>query len=396
MIKIAMIGVGDISGIYLKNLTELFKEVELIGLCDLIPQRAENGLSFIKQQQQKGIACVTPRIYSNMFEAFNDPDVNVVLNLTRPCEHFEVSKNALEHGKHVYTEKPLAVDMNEARELAAIAAKNNLFIGGAPDTFMGAGIQTARKLIDCGIIGDIVGADCAMLCRGHETWHPDPGFYYKRGGGPMLDMGPYYVTALCSLLGEAKNVIGRVKKSFDSRTITSHKHFGEKITVDVDTHLTGSIEFSSGAIATVVTTFDAHYTSQARFEVYGTDGTLIIPDPNTFGGPVLLFRCEDMQLQHSVDPALVKPEDISPYRHYRQIPLMFGYRDNSRGLGLADMCKAIETGRDYRASLSLQMHVLEILTSFSKSCADKKYFDLTTRYNRSEAMVNSGLLGIVD
>ena len=396
MIKIAMIGVGAISGIYLKNLTEVFRDVEIAGLCDLIPERTEKGAAFIKDQQEKGILCKTPMIYKDMYEAFNDPEVTVILNLTRPYEHFEVTKQALLHGKHVYAEKPIAVDMEEAAELTSLAREKGLLLGGAPDTFMGAGVQTARKLIDSGIIGEIVGADCAMICRGHETWHPDPEFYYKRGGGPMMDMGPYYVTALCNLLGEAKSVMGMTKKTFQNRVITSKPHFGENIAVDVDTHLTGCIEFSSGAVAQIITTFDAHYTSQARFEIYGTEGTLIAPDPNTFGGPVLLFRREDMVMGPAVDPALVKPEEVSPYRHYRQIPLMFGYRDNSRGLGLADMCKGIESGRDYRANSEQQTHVLEILTSFEKSSEQRKFIDLKTRFTRKEPMKNAGMPGVLE
>jgi len=396
MVKIAIVGTGAISGIYLQNLTEVFKEVEIVGVCDLIPERAQLASAFIKEQQEKGLNCPTPKVYKDMHQAFNAPEVSVILNLTRPYEHYEVTKAALNAGKHVYAEKPLAVDMEEADELVALAKSKGLMMGGAPDTFMGAGIQTARKIIDSGMIGDIVGADCAMICRGHETWHPDPEFYYKRGGGPMLDMGPYYVTALCNLLGEAKGVMGMTKKTFANRTITSWPHFGENITVDVDTHLTGSIEFSSGAIATIVTTFDAHYTSQARFEVYGTEGTLIVPDPNTFGGPVLLFRREDMVAGPAVDPALIKPEEISAYRHYRQIPLMFGYRENSRGIGIADMCKALETGRDFRANANQQIHVLEILTSFSKSSHDKKYVELTTKYSRGKPMVNAEMPGILD
>ena len=396
MTKVAMIGVGAISGIYLKNITEVFKEVELVGLCDLIPGRQDKGYEFVKEQQAKGLKCEMPKIYKDMHEAFADPEVSVILNLTRPYEHYEVTKAALLAGKHVFEEKPLAVDMEEATELVELAKQKGLMLGGAPDTFMGAGIQTARRVIDSGLIGDVIGADCAMICRGHETWHPDPEFYYKRGGGPMLDMGPYYVTALLNLIGEAKGVIGMTKKTFENRTITSQPHFGTNVTVDVDTHLTGSIEFSNGAIATIVTTFDAHYTSQARFEVYGTEGTLIVPDPNTFGGPVLLFRREDMVFGPRVDPALVKPEEIRAYPHYRQIPLMFGYRENSRALGLADMCKAIETGRDFRANAEQTLHVLEILTSFSKSSQSKKYIDLTTKYTRGKPMPNAGMPGVLD
>jgi len=396
MIRVAMIGVGAISGIYLKNLTEVFKEVELVGVCDLIPERAEKGVAFIKEQQGKGIDCKTPKIYGKMIDAFKDPDVDIVLNLTRPYEHYEVTKQALLNGKHVYSEKPLAVDMEEATELTDLAKEKGLLMGGAPDTFMGAGIQTSRRLIDSGIIGDIIGADCAMICHGHETWHPDPEFYYKRGGGPMMDMGPYYVTALVNLLGEAKGVIGMTKKSFTDRTITSQPFFGKNIKVDVDTHLTGCIEFTSGAIAQIITTFDVHYTCQARFEVYGTEGTLVVPDPNTFGGPVLIFRREEGGRGPRIDPALIKPEEITLYRNYRQLPLMYGYRDNSRGLGLADMCKAVETKRNFRANSVQQMHVLEILTSFTKSSQQKKYIELKTKYNRSEPMKSGIMPGILD
>ena len=396
MTKIAMIGVGAISGIYLKNLTETFQDVRIAGVCDLIPERAEKGAAFIREQREKGVPCDIPKIYKDMDEAFDDPEISVILNLTRPYEHYDVSKKALLSGKHVYAEKPVAVDMDEANELAAIAAERGLLMGGAPDTFLGAGIQTARRLIDDGYIGEVVGAECAMISRGHETWHPDPEFYYKRGGGPMLDMGPYYVTTLVNLLGEAKGVIGMTKKTFPTRTITSLPHFGEVVDVDVDTHQTGCIEFANGAIVQVIMTFDAYYTNGARFEVYGTEGTLVVPDPNSFGGPVLLYRKEDMTRGPMIDPALIRPEEITLYRHYRQIPLMFGYRDNCRGLGLADMCRAIETGRDFRANSSQQLHVLDILTSFCKSSESGKYVELTTGYKRGKPMVNSIMPGILD
>jgi len=382
---IGIVGIGAISGIYLDNLTKLFKEVEIIGVCDLIAGRAQ------KAADDYGLK----KVYKDMHELFADPKVEIVLNLTRPYEHFEVTNAALLAGKHVYSEKPIAVDMDEAAKLVQLAKEKGLLLGGAPDTFLGAGIQTARKIIDAGLIGDVVGADCAMVCRGHETWHPDPEFYYKRGGGPMMDMGPYYVTALCNLLGGAKAVMGMTKKTFGTRLITSEPHFGDTISVDVDTHLTGCIEFSGGAIAQIITTFDVHYSTQARFEVYGTEGSLAVPDPNTFGGNVLLFRSEDND-QPKVDPGSLKPEEISLYRGYKHIPLMFGYKENSRALGLADMCKAIKTGRGIRANSDLQMHVLEILTSFSKSYAERKYIELSTQYTRGAAMQNLAMPGVLD
>lgn len=395
-VKIAMIGVGAISGIYLKNITRVFREVELTGVCDLIPERAEKGAAYVKEEIEKGAQVPEPRIYKDMFEAFDDPEVEVILNLTRPYEHFEVTKQALLHGKHVYSEKPLGVDMEEAEGLVALAEEKGLRLGGAPDTFLGAGIQTARRLIDDGYIGDVVGASCAMVCHGHETWHPDPEFYYKRGGGPMLDMGPYYITALVQLLGRARGLMGMTKRSFPRRLITSEPHCGETIDVDVDTWLSGNIEFESGAVAQVFTTFDVHYTAQSRFEVYGTRGSLMVPDPNTFGGPVLLLRPEDQAAAPKTDPGLDRHGVPDFYAGWREMPLLYDYPENSRGLGLADLCKALRTGRDHRADYQQQRHVLEIMTGFERSWETRAYLPLTTGYVRTAPMENNPMHGILD
>lgn len=396
LVKVAMIGVGAISGIYLKNITNVFKEVELVGVCDLIPERAEKGVQTVKEYIEAGAKAPVPKIYKDMYEAFNDPEVEVVLNLTRPYEHYGVTKAALEHGKHVFSEKPLAADMEEGDELVALAEEKGLLMGGAPDTFMGAGIQTARKVIDDGLIGDVIGATCAMIQHGPETWHPDPDFLYKRGGGPMMDMGPYYVTALVQLIGEAVGVTAVTKKSFKERLITSEPHYGQKIDVEADTYLTGNITFANGAIAQVFTTFDVYYPSQnyARFEIYGTKGTMIVPDPNTFGGPVLLMRPEDVEATHS-DPGL-RTGNLPAYAGYKEIPLLFDYNVNSRALGLSDMCKALRTGRDFRANCQQQYHVLEILTSFEKSSREGKFIPLTTHYTRTAPMKNNPMHGILD
>ena len=395
-VKIALIGVGDISGIYLQNIVHTFKEVEIVGLCDPVPGKAEKGLAYIDEAIAGGADVCRPAIYRDMYEVLKNPEVEVILNLTRPYDHYEVTKAALLHGKHVYSEKPLAINMEEAKELVELAADKGLLLGGAPDTFMGAGIQTARKIIDSGILGEIVGANCAMICHGHESWHPNPEFYYKRGGGPMMDMGPYYVTALVQLLGEAKGVMGMTKKSCKERIITSDLHKGEKIEGDVDTHLTGSIEFANGAIAQIFTTFDVYYGESARFEVYGTKGSMVVPDPNTFGGPVLLLTPQDKAAAPKGDPALRRRGVPNYYEEYKEIPLMYDYAENSRALGLADMCKALVTGRDFRANCRQQCHVLEILTSFTKSCEEKRYIELETRYERSAAMENNPVHGILE
>jgi predicted dehydrogenase len=365
-IKVAIIGVGAISGIYLENITKIFKEIELVGVCDLIKERAEQA----KEKYQ------IRKVYDTMYEAFDDKEVDIILNLTRPYEHYEVTKAALLAGKHVYTEKPLGASYEEGKELAELAKERELLLGGAPDTFLGAGIQTCRKLIDDGMIGEVVGAAAFMICRGHETWHPDPEFYYKGGGGPMLDMGPYYITALVNLIGGVTSVTGVTKTSFKQRVISSEPKSGTIIDVEVPTYITGILNFDSGAIGTIFTTFDVHYNQQARFEIYGSKGTLIVPDPNTFGGPIRLLRPEEGD--------------------YKEMPLLFDYKENSRGLGLADMAKALYKGRDYRANLDQIYHVLEILTSFEISSKEGKLIQLETKYVKGEPMKNNALHGILD
>lgn len=366
MIKVGMVGVGDISGIYLKNLTGVFKEVELVAVCDLIRERAE------KAQEKYGV----PKLYDTMYELFADPEIDLVLNLTRPYEHFEVTREALKAGKHVYSEKPLAATFEQGQQLVALAEEKGLMLGGAPDTFLGAGIQTCRKLIDDGYIGTPIGAAAFMICHGHETWHPDPAFYYQHGGGPMLDMGPYYVTALINLLGGVKSVTGIARATFPERVISSQPLAGQVIKVEVPTYVTGMLEFDSGAIGTLFTTFDVYSDKQPRFEVYGSQGTLLVPDPNTFGGPILLLRPEQ--------------------KEYREMPLCFDYSENSRGLGLADMAKAIETGRPCRTTYRQTLHALEIMTAFTRSSEKRAAVELTTHFTREAPMAHNPLHGILD
>ena len=367
-VKIGMVGVGAISGIYLKNLTECFKEIELGAVCDLIRERAE-------QAQEK---YNVPKLYDTMYELFADPEIDIVLNLTRPYEHYGVTIEALKAGKHVYSEKPLAASMEEADEIVKLAQEKGLMLGGAPDTFLGAGIQTCRKLIDDGYIGEPIGAAAFMICRGHESWHPDPAFYYQYGGGPMMDMGPYYITAMVNLLGGVSSVMGVTKSAFPTRTITSQPHCGEEVKVEVPTYVTGIMNFENGATGTIFTTFDVCYPGQARLEIYGTKGTLFVPDPNTFGGPVKLLR------QESKDKTVM------------EVPLCFDYCENSRALGLADMAKALQTGRDARETYQQTYHVLEIMQSFEKSSKAGAVVPIQSKYTRGEPMKNNPVHGILD
>jgi len=359
--KIGIVGCGAISGIYLKNLTEMFLNTEVIGVCDLIPERAENAAK----------ECNIPKVYKDMHELFADEQVDIVLNLTRPYEHFDVNMAAIAAGKHVYAEKPLGATLEEGIKTREAAEKKGVLLGGAPDTFLGAGLQTCRKLIDDGYIGRPVAATAFMVCRGHETWHPDPEFYYQFGGGPMMDMGPYYITALVNLLGAAESVSGVTKKSFTTRRITSQPHFGKIVDVETDTHIAGQICFKNGAVASIIQSFDVHAHNLPILEIYGTEGTLSVPDPNYFNGPVKLYR----------------PEQGA----FLEIPLTFNYPENSRGLGIADMAKAISDGKKPRADVALTFHVLEIMTAFARSSEAKAQVDILSAFERPQPM-ESGLM----
>ena len=249
-------------------------------------------------------------------------------------------------------------------------------VGGAPDTFLGAGIQTCRKLIEDGYIGTPIGAAGFMICHGHESWHPDPEFYYKYGGGPLFDMGPYYLTAIVNLLGCVSSVSAMTRVSYPQRIITSRERFGEVIDVEVPTYIAGAMQFESGAVGTLFTTFDVHYDGQARLEVYGSEGTLYVPYPNGFGGPVKLFRPEDGTV--------------------RELPLVFGYSENSRALGLADMAKALQTGRRIRANSDQTFHILEIMESFLRSGEEKRQVEILSRFEKTPPMAHMVIPGVLD
>ena len=349
-IGVAFIGVGNISGIYLKNITTRFTEMKIVGLCDLVREKAE------KAAAEYGIG----KIYTDMYEAFDDPAVDLILNITRPFQHYEVTNQALLHGKHVYSEKPLGASIEEGRELVALAAERKLMVGGAPDTFLGAGIQTCKKLIDDGFIGRPVGASGFMMSHGPESWHPDPEFFYKYGGGPMMDMGPYYITAMTYLLGRVETVSATTSRSFQQRTMTCKEHYGEKIDVDVSTFLSGTMRFESGAVGTLTTTFDVWRSTLPCIEIYGEKGTLFVPDPNTFDGPVKLYRPEDGEV--------------------REMPLLFGNRENSRGLGLLEMARAIRDGHDdFITSSRRTFHTLDVLTAFDRSSLAGRAIEMEKR-----------------
>jgi predicted dehydrogenase len=351
-LKVGIIGTGNISGIYFKN-GKRFESMEVAACADLDVDRAR------AKAQEHGVRAMTVE------ELLADPDIQMVINLTIPQAHAEVSLKALESGKHVYSEKPLAVTREEGRRILELARSKGLRVGCAPDTFLGGGLQTCIKLIEDGWIGFPIGAAAFMTGEGPEGWHPSPEPFYRKGGGPMFDMGPYYLTALVAMLGPIARVTGSARMSFPERVATSEAKFGTRIKVETPTHVAGVLDFVSGPVAMLMTSFDIKGNSALpRIEIYGSRGTLLVPDPNTFGGPVRIWQAGATE--------------------WADIPLTHGKTENARGVGAADMAKAILTGRKHRASGEMAFHVLEAMHGFHDASEEGKHYIMQSTCERPE------------
>ncbi len=354
MNRIGLVGCGVISQAYARKLVAL-EGIELAACADLERERAE------ALAKEHGI----PRVLETN-ELIASDEIDVVLNLTIPAAHADVSAPAIEAGKSVYSEKPLATTLEQGRRLVAEATARGVRLGCAPDTFLGAGLQSCRALIDAGAIGDPVAATAFMLSPGPERWHPGPEIFYRRGAGPLFDIGPYYLTALVSLLGPIRRVSGSARITHGEREIKSEPLQGTMMQVEVPTHVSASLEFAGGPIATLVTSFDVQASRHRNIEIYGTEATLCVPDPNTFGGPVQIRRLED--------------------ESWSDLPLTHANERQSRGLGLAEMLNAIETGRAHRASGDLALHVLDGMEQILEASRAGRQLELTTACERPEAL----------
>jgi predicted dehydrogenase len=343
--NVGIIGCGNIFGAYAKG-SSFFRSLNLKSCADLNPEAAR------ARAEEFGIAA------TGLPELLADPEIAIVINLTVPKVHAAVSEEILRAGKHVYSEKPLGLTVEEGRALLDLAAEKGLRIGCAPDTFLGAGLQTCRKIIDDGLIGRPLSGTAFMLASGPESWHPNPGFFYRRGAGPMMDIGPYYITALVHLLGPVKSVLASTMRARDERMATCKEQFGEMLPVEVPTHNSGNLLFENGALVTTVISFDVAAHKHSPIEIYGSQGTLVVPDPNTFEGPVELFRTG------------FKPKT------WADMPLVFGYSENSRSIGVADMAHAIQSGRPHRCSGDLALHALEVMSAFECSNETRSWVDI--------------------
>ena len=352
MLKAGLIGCGNISGAYLRN-KDVFRHLRVAKCAS---RRIESARA---TAEQFGLQAVT------VDELLRDPEIELILNLTTPDAHAEVNLRALEAGKHVYTEKPFAVTREDAQKVIRLAAEKGLRTGCAPDTFLGGGHQICRKLIDSGAVGTISGGCAIMANRGPEGWHPNSGFYYLKGGGPLMDMGPYYITALVNLLGPVKRVAGFSSRAVDLR-LGRDANLGKTYPVEVDTHFAAVLEFASGAAINLTMSFDVFRLSgqmENCIELWGLDGALRTPDPNTFNGEVRFANAE-------TGSGWKTPENT------------FVYNGNMRLIGLADMAAGIELGRPHRCSGELAYHVTDVMWSILESAETRQTVELESTCTR--------------
>lgn len=335
---VGLVGCGTIAGQYLRQLQAL-PELTLVAVCDAVPEAAD------RVGAEHDVDVLT------LDQLLADDRVEVVLNLTTPAHHVPISSAALLAGKHAYQEKPFGVSLDQARSLAETATRTGLRLGAAPDTVLGTGIQTARAALDDGLIGAPVAATAFMMSPGHEAWHPQPGFYYRAGGGPLLDMGVYYLTALVTLLGPIDRVMGMGSRAQTVRTVPEGApRAGEQFEVEVDTHVTALLQHRDGALTTLVVSFDVQASRLPLIEVYGTAGTLAVPDPNQFDATVAV--------------AHRRGEDFTP------LEPSAGHAGTGRGIGLADMVRALRAGTAHRQDVALGLHVHEVMEAVLTSSAD--------------------------
>ncbi|PUB24855.1 putative dehydrogenase [Promicromonospora sp. AC04] len=350
-LRVGIVGVGAISGQYLSTFERL-EAVRLVAVADLDAARAASVAA------EQGVRALT------VDELITDDEVDLVLNLTIPAAHAEIALQAIAAGKAVYGEKPLAATLEDARAVVEAGRAAGVRVGCAPDTVLGTGVQTARKAIDDGAIGEPIAATATMMTPGHERWHPNPDFYYQPGGGPLLDMGPYYVTALVTLLGPVASVVGAASHTRATRVIGSGPRAGEVIPVDVDTHVTGVLRHESGALSTLVMSFDSVATRASNIEVHGRTGSLVVPDPNGFDGDVRLHELGG---------------------EWQTLAPSAGYRDAGRGYGVADLA-VTPAGETARANGDVAYHVLDIMTALLAAADSGTTVTVESRCDRPAAV----------
>lgn len=361
---IGVLGCGNISAAYMR-LAPLFRGIEMRACADLNADAAK------ARAAEFGLRAET---VDGLLAA---DDIDIIVNLTVPAAHFDVSMQILDAGKHVYSEKPFVLSLEEGQKLAEKAAQKGLRVGSAPDTFMGGAHQLARHLVDSGRVGKVSSGTCFVQSPGMEMWHPNPDFFFKPGGGPILDLGPYYISNLVQLLGPVARVTAMSMSAQAERTITSQPRHGEKIAVETPTTIHAILQFHSGAQVTYCASWDVWQHGHAPMELYGADGTLHVPDPNFFGGEVRMtskaaFTSAGVAWDH-------------PFGRAND-----GANANYRAAGLADMALGIVEGRAHRCSLEFSLHVVDVMTAILNAAEAGQVLDITTTCDRPEALSPEG------
>jgi predicted dehydrogenase len=363
-LRVGVVGCGNISTAYFR-LAPLFKGVRVVACADL---KAELAAA---QAKAFGLRAMS------VDELLAAKDIDIVVNLTIPAAHYAISKAALDAGKHVYSEKPFVLSLKEGLDLKKRAEKKGLRIGSAPDTFLGGAGQQARALVDSGRIGKITSGVCHVMNHGMEHWHPNPDFFYAVGGGPILDLGPYYISSLVQLAGPVKRVGALTSIPQAKRTIANGPRNGQTVPVETPTTIHALLHFESGAVVTLNASWDVWAHGHAPIELYGEDGTLYVPDPNFFGGTVGLT---------AKDKPLKK---LPPWKHPLGVPNQDSPRGplaNYRTVGLADMALGILEDRPHRCSLDFALHAIEIMTAILQSGETGKFVTLSTTCERPAAL----------
>jgi predicted dehydrogenase len=367
MLKVGLIGCGHIAETYFRS-QKYFKNIEIISCADI------NAEASKKCAQEYNIEA------QEVDDLLIDKKINIVLNLTTPQAHYEIIKKTLLAGKHSYCEKPLSTNYDHGAELLQLANDNNLYIGNAPDTFLGGGAQLARQLIDQNKIGDIKLGAINFAFPGVQSFHPEPKSWFKKGGGPVIDMGPYYFTALVNLLGPAKSVRAKAIKVYDYRTIATGPKKGHKFEVEIPTSITGSIEFKNSAVIQFFLSFDVINHQRNHIELYGTKGSMIVPDPNMFGGSVCSSYSESGEWKEysSSNMLIGKTNIFNKSVRSNEQPEVANYR----GVGLSEMIDAIENKRTNRCNGELSLHILDMIDSTINAAINGTEQDLRTNCER--------------
>jgi predicted dehydrogenase len=365
-LNVGIVGCGNISGIYLQNIPA-YRGLALRACADARPEVAE------AQANRFGLEALT------VDALLARDDIDLVVNLTVPSAHFGVSLAALQAGKHVFSEKPLAVDFDQGRKLVDEAEAHGLLLGCAPDTFLGAGGRLARKLVDEGAVGHILSGTAFLMSHGMEHWHPDPEFFFKPGGGPILDMAPYYLSALINLMGPVRHVVSMSSIGFPERVVTAESpRKGHRIAVETPTTVMALLEFVSGAQVVFCMSWDVWKHGHPAIELYGTEGSMRVPDPNFFGGQVEVT--EKGGNWHAVESSHM-PLGAPNWRSPNWAPDIPN-KANYRALGLADLASAALDGTPHRSTGRLALHVLEVMHCLLEGAGTGRSTAITTTLER--------------